>query len=168
MIKTSITIKDDKKLWNALVRQVKKTSSPNGNAVEIGLFQEQGRDLVDYAAYNEFGVPEKNIPERRFMRLTFDEWANAMYRKLEDNILPVLLERFPKQKLLNQTGTFMTKAMKRKIRSSRSWAAKNAPSTIANKGKGKPPLIDTRRMVNSITHRITKDSKEQSIRSMGL
>lgn len=168
MLETETETRDDRRLWDTFVRQVKQSSTPNGNAVEIGLFREQGEDLVNYATYNEFGVPQKNIPERSYMRSTFDDWQNEMYKKIKDNILPILLEKFSKQKLLNQIGTFMTKAMKTKIKNSRSWAVPNAPSTIARKGKGNPPLINTKRMVSSVTHRISKDSKAQAIRSMGI
>lgn len=166
MIKITSSIKDDRKEWNKLIRQVKAMSRPNGNAVAIGVFKEQGSDLVDRAAYNEFGQPKVNLPERSYMRSTFDEWVDEIYKKIEHNIIPVLLEKFSKQRLLKQLGKFMETAIKRKIRSSRSWATPNHPLTIARKGKGKPPLIDTTQLVNSITNKIINDTPDESIRSL--
>jgi len=167
MISTRVTIKDDVRQWNALTKQAKLLSKPGGNSVDIGIFREQGSDLVNYAAYNEFGSHKKNIPERSWMRSTFDEWHDRMFKKIQDNIIPILLGRFSKKKLLNQIGSFMTNAMKRKISSSKSWAVPNVDSTIAKKGSN-TPLVDSTRMKRSVTHRISDDSSKEAVRSLGL
>jgi len=82
MLKTNIDIIDEKKNWSTLTKQVRNMSSANGNAVDIGVFQEQGKDLVDYATWNEFGVPKRLIPERSYVRSTFDTWINEMVKKI--------------------------------------------------------------------------------------
>lgn len=161
----TVSIKDDKKVWNRLKREVTSASRQKGvNVVDLGLFEGQGIDLVEYAAANEFGilgnVKKSNIAKvsgRSFLRRVFDE-EKANLRKT----LKIGLRKRSVNSVLNLrgaltlAGNFYIKKLKSKIRSDfYKINFPNRPSTIARKGSDKP-LIDTTRMINSFTKRFGK------------
>lgn len=153
-----VTVKDDRKKWDELVKKVHELSAKGGNAVDIGLFGEQGSDLVIYAASNEFGTD--TIPERSFLRSTFDEQKKEIRQKVDRAKVDILLGKVTRDRFLTRTGLWFERLVKEKIERSKDWAVPNAPSTIAQKttssGVGDQPLVDTGRMRQSITHKIVK------------
>ncbi|AIY89894.1 phage virion morphogenesis protein [Geoglobus acetivorans] len=66
------------------------THKVEGDKALIGIF---ARDVVIYAAVHEFGSPRKNIPERSFLRKTFDEQKDEI-EKLIDAEIEKVLRRF--------------------------------------------------------------------------
>ena len=79
MAKRIGTVRDSDPGFKKFKRQLK--GGPD--AVNIGLFGEQGSDLVIYAASNEFGT-EKN-PERSFLRSTVDEKKQTFKKFIDRN-----------------------------------------------------------------------------------
>ena len=143
---------DDKRQWDKLRKKVTKLSKGD-NAVDIGLFGEQGSDLVIYASSNEFGTG--TIPERSFLRTTFDEEKKAIINLLDKNKIKAVLGKISKKKLLSRIGLKMVGAVQIKIASGP--FTPNAPSTRRQKtksGKQGTELIDTGRMRQSITHKV--------------
>lgn len=147
-------IKDDRKKWDKLKKNVTKMSKGD-NAVDIGLFGEQGSELVLYASTNEFGSDDGLTPERSFLRSTFEEEKKAVKRFLDKNKVKVALGKVSKKKLLNKVGFKIVGAVQIKISSGE--FTPNAPSVVRRKtiqGKEGTPLIDTGRMRQSITHKV--------------
>jgi len=162
MIKVKIDIRDNRKDWDSMVNAVMGMSVKGGNAVDVGLFGEQGSDLVEYASKNEFGDPTNffhghlaPIPPRPFIRLTFDDQKDRLQEKIDKAKLDVILGKINKDIFLNRLGLFFQKCIVEKIDKSPEWAIENAPSTKIAKGSSHP-LIDSGRMRQSITHRIVK------------
>lgn len=107
--------------------------------------------IVDIATFQEFGTV--TIPPRPMLRSTFDTKA----KEIEDFIAKELdkvmqLEQTAKQ-ALNRIGLKAVALVQQRIRESPTWAVPLDPATIAAKGSS-VPLIDTARMLNSVTYAI--------------
>jgi len=103
--------------------------------------------VAEYGAYNEFGTA--HIPERSFMRSTFDENSASISRDLSNRYNQVLSGSLSVYNALNMVGMKHSQQIVAKINSN--IQPKNADSTIAAKGSSRT-LIDTGRLKQSITH----------------
>lgn len=115
----------------------------------------QGPNLASVATWMEFGVPESNsnpaIPARPLLRSTFftqrdtivEYWAESVERMIERPKVTAL-------DTLAWVGIRAVKLVERQIDTSYSWARRNAPRTIKNKGFDYP-LHETDKMSKSIT-----------------
>ena len=63
------------------------THKVEGDAALVGIFAE---DVCVYAAVHEFGSPKKNIPQRSYLRKTFDEQKEEIERLIDAEIEKVL------------------------------------------------------------------------------
>jgi len=162
MISAKVNIKDDRKEWDRMKSAVEKMSVKGGNAVDVGLFGEQGSDLVDYASKNEFGDPSNTfhgkpapIPPRPFIRFTFDDEREKIGEQIDKAKLDVVLGKISKDRFLSRLGLWFQRKIVEKIDRSPEWAEPNKESTKLIKGSSHP-LIDSGRMRQSITHRLVK------------
>ena len=131
-----------------------------------------GESVVDVGFKNEYGSRELGIPspisydghksrvtvsaipERSFMRSTFGDEHKGWAKDVADNI-PLLLEGISKPDVLIGTmGAIMERAIKAKIRSINT--PENSPQVQTDKGSNNP-LIDTGKMIQSITHEVRND-----------
>jgi len=143
----------------------KKIANLKG-AVDVGIFGEQDSELVIQAASNEFGTDRAGrnhnivIPERSFIRSTFDEQKEDLTTSIDKAKIDVVIGKISKDKFLNRLGLFLGGKIVAKINDSKQWAEPNAESTIAAKtraGKvGDQPLVDTGRTKQSVTHKLVK------------
>ncbi|MCK5601784.1 hypothetical protein KAR91_07950 [Candidatus Pacearchaeota archaeon] len=117
--------------------------------VNIGLFGEQGSDLVEYAAKNEFG--DQKTPERSFLRSTVDEDNRLFIRFIDKEKKNIVEGKRTRKSALKRLGIFAEGRVKLKI--NRGPFTPNAPFTIKKKGSSKP-LIDTGRMRASIISKV--------------
>ncbi len=115
-----------------------------------GRFGERKKaDLALIAAANEFGTRDGRIPERSFLRSTFDEQLNNIV-KLKDKLFTMLVnQQIGSVQALALLGQFFQDKVKKKINSN--VPPPNAPSTIAAKGSSKT-LIDSGQLLQSIQH----------------
>lgn len=92
------------------------------------------------------------IPERSFVRSTFDEnlnqWTEICWHKVED----IISGDGTADQLANALGRQMQKDIRSKIK--RIKTPRNSPITIANKGADNP-LIDTGKLVEAVKYHIT-------------
>jgi len=144
-----IVTKDDKKEWNKLKRLIQKTKKRGAGSVDIGLFGNQGSDLVYYATVNEFG--EGRVPERSFLRSAIDENKEKIRKFVTIEFAKVVKREQTMIKFTKRLGVFGVALVQAKIK--KGPFKKNHPITIKRKGSDKP-LIDTGRMRQSITFRV--------------
>jgi len=150
----------------------------HGSYVKVGLQGQTGQKtygtkwdtvtVVDLGVIHEFGATVRKetysitIPERSFLRNTFDE-NFLKWRKYTTEVFFDMLTRYfasnymtALSKALDLIGFRLVSDIKMRIR--QGIPPPNAPSVYARKlakgkGVGTPvPLIDTGRMMNSITH----------------
>ena len=123
----------------------------NGGGVNVGLFGEQGSDLVEYATKNEFG--DQKTPERSFLRSTIDDDNRLFIKFIDKEKKEIVAGRQTRKRALDRLGIFAEGRVKLKI--NRGPFVPNAPFTIKKKGSSKP-LIDTGRMRGSIISKVVK------------
>jgi len=109
--------------------------------------EEDGKSIVEVAANNEYGVG--NIPQRSFMRSTFDEQRVKINDVVSKQYEKILDGKSTVKKSLGLLGEFMEGKIKRKITDLKT--PPNSPLTIKLK-KSSNPLIDTGTMRASIRH----------------
>ena len=106
----------------------------------------EGQSIAFYGACNEFGT-NKGIPERSFMRSSFDENVGRIQSDMDQQAGMVMTGRKDIRAALATIGEKHQIRIKAKIRSNIQPA--NDPQTIKRK-KSSRTLIDTGAMLNSV------------------
>jgi len=111
-------------------------------------------DLVQIAAVHEFGAPRRRVPERSFIRSTFDDNRGALKNLVTRCYNAVIDGKFTPVQALSTVGEYLVGKTKNKIRNR--IPPPLSPATIKAKtvgGKtGDVPLIDTAQLIQSIQH----------------
>lgn len=154
------------------------------DAVDIGLLADEDADLVIIGAANEFGTRDGHIPERSFIRVGVDKNQAAIDKLAESIWGQILDDRMTVEDGLSRMGEEIQRHIQRWINELS--FPPNAPSTIRQKARKKGraqiraakkkgsaeleqvlagfdnPLIDTRRLLNSIRWVLAKTSDGQA------
>lgn len=123
-------------------------------SIDVGVLEKDGMTrktgskdstLAEVAAVHEFGAPERNIPQRSFLRSTVDQ--NKGY--IVDIAMAVsnVISGLSAFVAMARVGDKATKDVTKKIQEGIMPALK--PKTTARKGHS-TPLIDTEQLINSI------------------
>jgi phage gpG-like protein len=135
----------------ALAQRMKEASRSVLVGVPAGEFEESPEGAVPMAmvaAVHEFGCPEKNIPERSFLRGGIRRGAPKFQRLNAANLRAIVLGGKTVAEALGQLGAVAAGEVKREFTAGT--FAPNKPATIARKGSSRP-LIDTGSLRQSIT-----------------
>lgn len=128
--------------------------------VDVGVHEdatgEHGVHVADKAAANEFGTWA--IPERSFMRSTFDEQAEALGRLRARLVGGVIDGKITPAQAIGFLGEQHQKDIQAKILDGAGVPPPNHPKTIARK-KSSRPLVDTGEMVQSIRWVVVRRTK---------
>ncbi len=111
---------------------------------------EDGTDLVDVAAYNEYGTSD--TPARPFMKQSFENHEDEL-QKACDRVNQTLNRGGTAEAGLKELGVFVKGLVQEEIVDG--GFEPNAPSTIKKKGS-EQPLIDTGTMRQSVNYVIKK------------
>lgn len=111
---------------------------------------EDGTDLVDVAAYNEYG--SSDTPARPFMKQSFENHEDEL-QKACDRVNQTLNRGGTAEAGLKELGVFVKGLVQEEIVDG--GFEPNAPSTIKKKGS-EQPLIDTGTMRQSVNYVIKK------------
>jgi hypothetical protein len=139
-----------------IISQAKKISDQNKNHVAIGFLKdfdskyENGEDVVSVAVQNEFGTDK--IPARPFMRRTATTIRPKLNQLRINLVKKIIRGEVGIDQALEKIGIYYKNKIKYTINHDE--FIKNAPSTIAKKGEGKRPLIDTKRMFKAINYKL--------------
>ncbi len=152
-IKPTITTRGGDKLRRAL----REAGKGGVRGVNVGFYStsryEDGTPVALVAAVNEFGAPDKGIPERPYFRKALADSgtkrgiSNLVKNKIDAKRMVIELP------LANDIGEFVGLQVQESIRSLRT--PPNAPDTIARKGSSNP-LIDTGFMRQSVAHEVER------------
>jgi len=118
--------------------------------IQGGVFGEKDANLPVYASANEFGTQDGRIPERAFLRKTFDD-DNAI-RQVFDFGSQIYDKTGDIKSMLKAMGAKLVSEIQKSIDSN--IPPPNAPSTIKAKGGKDKTLIDTGRMRQGVTYKI--------------
>jgi len=154
----AIFIQDNDYGFQRINRDVKRLRE---RSVKIGIIggnsryddsdEAEGITVVDYAIINEFGTD--TIPARPFMATTHDRY-NRQISKFTDFMVQRMIDgKITDNTLLQNIGLRYQSLIRKTIKEAKTWAAPNAPRTIAEKGSSSP-LIDTGRMVQAVNYEV--------------
>lgn len=148
---TRSSVKVDDKKWRRIKRDI-ATMSRLGT--KVGIQSDAGADsennpIIVRAVANEFGTGR--IPERSFVRASFDEKEKLLKRTIDRLWQGVLAGRLTPGQALHLLGQMHEGHVKEKIVDLKE--PPNAPSTIKKKGSSNP-LIDTSQMLNSVRYKV--------------
>jgi len=135
------TLKDNTKKITAELRKI------GNQKLVVGVIDP---NVAEYATYNEFGT--KSIPQRSFLRSTYDEQIGKWERQLENGIKGILNMKADASRVWDLLGIKAKGDVQKKLRSN--IAPANAPSTIKQKGSGKTTLFDTGALLRAITYEV--------------
>lgn len=143
--------------WNQIRLNVAALAN---RGVKVGLLagspSQDGVAVIDYATWNEYGTA--TIPARPFMRTTSDRVARPMRAKTginAVNVRRITMGDLTPEQMLDRIGLWYQAQIRHTIRTARSWAAPNAPYTIARKGSTSP-LIEHGVMIGAINYEKTR------------
>ena len=120
--------------WQRIVLELARMENA---VVDVGVHSDagsskEGTPIAAYGAYNEYGAPKAGVPERSFMRSTFDETIPKLNRIREKALETVYLGRLTAEQAAAALGEQHQGDIQRKIRSG--VPPPNKPATIKRKG----------------------------------
>lgn len=140
------------------IEQMKRSLRELGSlGIEVGIFGSDDSHYVMIAGVHEFGMTIRQkkgsivIPERSFIRSTFDEQNKKWFDFVKKRIPSLLDGRISARQLCELLGTRMVADIQKKIKDIDD--PPNAPSTIAQKGSSSP-LIDTGGLRMRVTYKV--------------
>jgi len=122
------------------------------NTVEVGVFGDDGSDLVYKAVVNEFG-DYPMIPSRPFIRYTMDTYAEKINKFIDKEVGRMVAKNIPPKKVLGRIGEYVKALIVKSINKSKSWAKPNSPVTIKLK-RSDHPLVHTGELRLKITYKV--------------
>jgi hypothetical protein len=135
------TLKDNTKKITAELRRI------GSQKLVVGVIDPT---VAEYATYNEFGT--KDIPQRSFLRSTYDEQIGKWERQLENGIKGIINMNSDASRVWRDLGLKAERDIQKKLSSN--IAPENKASTIRQKGSGKTTLFNTGLLYRSITHEV--------------
>ena len=157
MASSKARVRDVDNGWKALVKRITRMSG--GIAVTVGIqgskaAEQHGTDdgltNVQLGTHHEFGAPNANIPQRSWLRSTFDE-NRKKYEKLMFDASKKSLDVLDPLAPFVIAGEIARGDVIKKIKAGIDPPLKAA--TIARKGSS-TPLIDEGILINSITSEV--------------
>jgi phage gpG-like protein len=110
---------------------------------------------AELAVILHFGAPNAGIPARPFLSMAFDQHREPLAKMGAELMGKVILGEVSLDKALGLMGAKLAAESKKTITVG-SQLTPNAPATVAKKGSDRP-LVDTGRLLNSITWAIEKE-----------
>jgi hypothetical protein len=107
-------------------------------------------EIATIAAVHEFGAPNKNIPERSFLRTTLDEHYGDLQSFKVRQYQLFLQGSFGLKEAIGRVGEWLVGKVQARIRSGPFQVL--SPATLAAKFPKTKPLIDTGQLLNSLQH----------------
>ena len=113
-----------------------------------------GEEVSKYAYRNEYGT--KHIPARPFYRtaLVFPEGRRAVEKRIKEEISEIMSGRKTAMQALKAIGLYCKGRVVLSIKTG-DWAPNSTKTIKAKKGKD-TPLLDSKKMVNSIIFEVIK------------
>lgn len=127
--------------------------------IEVGIFGNDDSEYVMIARVHEFGITIRKgegsivIPERSFLRSTFDEKQDEWVKFVKKQMEHLLNLRINARTLCERLGAKMVADIQEKITNLDT--PPNAPATIAQKGSSNP-LIDSGGLRMRITYKVVQ------------
>lgn len=180
LVKSRVVVKEIDKGLKAL-RQTLKTLKEGDSYVKAGVLGEDKKNRrkgewitnVELAAIHEYGAPGAGIPERSFMRSTFDDNRFEYIGMLNKMVRAIYEQRVKIKTVLGTIGAKMAADMKNRI--AEGIPPPNSPEVFMRKllgskyaeqrfnetGATPKPLVDTGQLVSSITWAVVMSGEKK-------
>jgi len=114
-------------------------------------------DVAYIAAVHEFGDEKSGIPQRSFLRSTFDEKIERLYKNVAKDIRKqVNQDKYDPKVVLRDAGVWMVGQVKKKF-TNNTWDKLQDPTRGGRNFEGTAtPLVDTNQLRGSIDYEIVK------------
>ena len=149
--------KNDNSLFVAYERNLQQFKD---SVVKAGILAKDGSQnhsegitVFQIGMIHEFGVPEKNIPRRSFIRVPIENNIKEITKLIENNHRLVLEKGMQTKVALDLIGIKAQNVIKESFRNN-NWKA-NSRATIKRKGSSRP-LINTGQLIGSISYIVEK------------
>ena len=115
----------------------------------------EGITVFQIGMIHEFGVPEKNIPRRSFIRVPIENNIKEITKLIENNHKLVSENSMSAKVALDRIGIKAQNTIKESFRNNDWKPLKRA--TIKRKGSSRP-LVDTGQLIGSISYIVEKEN----------
>ena len=115
----------------------------------------EGITVFQIGMIHEFGVPEKNIPRRSFIRVPIENNIKEITKLIENNHKLVSENAMSAKVALDRIGIKAQNTIKESFRNNDWKPLKRA--TVKRKGSSRP-LIDTGQLIGSISYIVEKEN----------
>jgi len=115
----------------------------------------EGITVFQIGMIHEFGVPEKNIPKRSFIRVPIENNIKEITKLIENNHKLVSENAMSAKVALDRIGIKAQNTIKESFRNNDWKPLKRA--TVKRKGSSRP-LIDTGQLIGSISYIVEKEN----------
>ena len=143
-----MTVKDDRVGFDELQRTIRTLDR---TVLEVGIFGDESSEVLLYAMVHEFGAPRANIPARSFIRAGFDHYQWQITDRAVRLLQDVLSGKTSLDAYMDALGVYVVGRLQQYLIDLQTPPLK--PATIRKKGSSNP-LVDTGRMVQSISYRV--------------
>lgn len=149
-------IRDTDKGWGALFKRI--SEMPRAR-VRVGVLEEGkggaehdegGYTNAQIAAVHEFGTEDGVIPERSFIRSTFDKEREHLIELSSKLVVNITEGKMKVLQAMNILGADLAAKIKKNVTEGPGIPPPLKQATIDSKGSDRP-LVDTGRMVNSVS-----------------
>ena len=155
MLDINLDIKGDLDTINELAKEVKALSNLVSKEAQVGIFEgksdrDDGKSNAEIGLAHEFGVPQKGLPQRSFLRQPV---IDGSFQALLNN-KDIELDG----KLLSELATTYLKSVKEEFESNGkgAWAGLS-DSTSRKKNKNRDQILrDTKQLYKSLSKRVVK------------
>lgn len=147
--------------WKRILRDVKgldKFSAHVGILASKGGAEVEGElSLLQIAAIHEFGSRRAGVPERSFIRRTFNTKRDELVKMCTRLCREVITRGMNVEKAYALLGQWGAAEVKKTITEGEGVPPPNAPRTVLAKGSSRP-LVDTGRLVGAISYEVVSES----------
>lgn len=161
--------------WRAMIKAVDALAGGNSYA-KVGVLADDSKGgahvddteeltEAELAGILEFGTSDGRIPERSFVRSTFDEQREVLTDMGAKLLFQIIEGKISLGNALNAMGAKLAAEIKKKV-TVEGVPPPNAESTIEAKGSDRP-LVDTGRMINAVTWQLVLSNVAKALASEG-
>lgn len=134
-----------------VLEELKSTEIQIGVFGDSGSYDEDDMTVLGVATIHEYGVASVGIPERSFIRATFDENEEEIAKTTESLLADVIDLKLDVKAFYQAVGEYLVGLIVEYLTDLSS--PPNAPATIELKGSSNP-LIDSGQLSDSITFKL--------------
>lgn len=145
-IKTTVIDKGAKNI-EAEIKKIKRRPFVKIGLIGTEKHEDSKLTVTAVGAAHEFGT--SNIPQRSWLRSTYDVKHGAWFNKTKQLFSQIMIGKLKTERALDVMGVLIESDIKRKIRAGDSGWPPLSQKTIDAKGSSRP-LIDTGQFINSV------------------